>query len=352
VTWQAAVERGEAPWPAWIDAEAVGRLRKAIREGHLSHAYLLAGPSGVGKAALGLEFAKAMCCTDPDPDDPSAACGVCRACRIVIRGVHPDVEVFSIESEARLAEKPGRNSSLGIDTIRRLRSSVSLMPLESSRRIMIIEDAETLPEPAQQALLKVLEEPPPSVNFILLADEPESLLETVRSRCNEIPVRPISTVRIQCLLEDTGVQATLAAEIATLSNGLPAWALAAAKDAKMLQARRDEREAARDWLLASPYDRVVSAYKLGGQYVKRRADTVRRIQSVISVLREEMIRLASPSPSTVSVVQFDDAVTPQHVARALAASLRCLDDLERNVRPRLALEAMVLAWPNLQSQPI
>jgi DNA polymerase-3 subunit delta' len=271
----------------------------------------------------------------------------------VVRGAHPDVEVFSKESEARLSEKPGRISSLGIDTIRRLRTSVSLMPLESSRRVMIIEDAETLPEPAQQALLKILEEPPSSVVFLLLADEPESLLETVRSRCEEIPLRPVSIATIEALLQEEGIESSLADEIAAMSDGLPLWALAAARDAKTLQARRDEREDARAWLSSSPYDRLAAAYRLGGQYAKRRAETVRRIQSIIAVLRDEMLRLASPHqpPSIFSTLPLDQGVTVHHIAQALAASLRCLDDLERNVRPRLALEAMVLAWPNLQSQP-
>jgi DNA polymerase-3 subunit delta' len=353
VTAPATAAVGQTPWPGWYDRNAVGRLRQSIREGHLNHAYLFYGPSGVGKAALSQSFAQVLSCTSRDPDDPSVACGVCRACRNVVRGAHPDVEVFSIESEARLAEKPGRVSSLGIDTVRRLRASISLLPLESSRRIMIIEDAETLPEPAQQALLKLLEEPPSSVIFLLLADEPESLLETVRSRCEGVQLRSVSTATIESMLYDTGVEASLASEIAELSHGLSSWALSAAKDAKTLQARRDEREAARSWLSSSPYDRLVGAYKLGGQFSKRRSETVRSVQSVISVLREEMLQLASPEqyPSFTNALPFAQDVTAHDVARALSASLRCLDDLERNVRPRLALEAMVLAWPNLQSQP-
>jgi DNA polymerase-3 subunit delta' len=341
----------QCAWPDWIDGAAVERLRRAIRDQQVNHAYLLQGPRGVGKSALSQSFAQALCCIDPDPGDRSAACGRCRGCRNVARGAHPDVEVITQESEARLAEKPGRISALGIDTIRRVRASVALMPLESSHRIVIFDDADSLPEPAQQALLKVLEEPPSAVIFLLLADEPESLLETVRSRCEEIPLRPAAAAAIETLLEQNGVQPVLAAEIAALSQGRPAWALAAARDTKALQARRDEREAARQWISASPYDRLVSAYKLGGQYSKRRAETVQTVQSAISVLRDEMIRLSSSSCADTPTPLFGADITALQVAQAVAASLRCLDDLERNVRPRLALEAMVLAWPNLQLQP-
>ena len=136
--------------------------------------------------------------------DPSA-CGLCRACRNVQRGAHPDVETFSLETQAKLADKPGRGSTLTIDTIRRLRSSGAMFPLESDRRILIVDDAETLLEPAQQALLKTLEEPPKSVTLMLLADEPEALLETVRSRCQEIPLRPIPQAAVTQTLLSRGV---------------------------------------------------------------------------------------------------------------------------------------------------
>src|SRR5262245_28889846 len=132
-------------WPSWIDESAAERLRQPIREDHLGHAYLLYGPKGVGKSPLAHAFARALCCADPPLDDPSQSCGHCRPCRNVDRDSHPDVEVFSLDSEARFGEKSGRGNSLSIDTVRRLRASVSLLPLEARHRIMIIDDAETLP---------------------------------------------------------------------------------------------------------------------------------------------------------------------------------------------------------------
>jgi DNA polymerase III subunit delta' len=340
-------------WPSWVDESAAERLRQPIREERLGHAYLIYGPNGVGKSPLAHAFARALCCANPSPDDPSQACGHCRPCRNVDRDSHPDVEVFSLDSEARLGEKSGRGNSLSIDTVRRLRASVSLLPLESRRRILIIEDAETLLEPAQQALLKVLEEPPASVILLLLVDEPESLLTTVRSRCQEIAVRPVSPASIERHLLEQGVEQSIAAEIASLSHGCPAWALAAASDAKVLRIRRNELEAARSWLTATPYDRLVTAYKLGTQYPKRRAETVHSVQSVIALLREEMLRLAKPTdapPATAVPPLFEREVSAASVARAASASLQCLEDLERNVRPRLALETMVVTWPNPASQ--
>ena len=158
------------------------------------------GGSGVCSGALLHERRNAR--TDLSP------AGVCRACRNVQRGAHPDVETFSLDTQAMLADKPGRGSTLTIETVRRLRSSGALFPLESDRRILIVDDAETLLEPAQQALLKTLEEPPQGVTLMLLADEPEALLETVRSRCQEIPLRPIPQAAVTEALLRRGVADT------------------------------------------------------------------------------------------------------------------------------------------------
>src|SRR5215204_4679347 len=189
----AATEEG---WPDWVDPAAVERLQEAIRGQRIGHAYLLSGPAGVGKAATARAFAQTLCCTDTERSDRGTPCGLCRACRNVQRGAHPDVETFSLETQAMVADKPGRASTLTIDTVRRLRTSGALFPLESNRRILIVDDAETLLEPAQQALLKTLEEPPQGVTLILLVDEPEALLETVRSRCQEVAVRPVSEAAV------------------------------------------------------------------------------------------------------------------------------------------------------------
>src|SRR5215217_4478542 len=225
----------EAGWPDWIDPAARRRLQEAIRHDRIGHAYLLSGPKGVGKAVAAQAFAQALCCTKEDREDRSAACGSCRACRNVLRGAHPDVETFSLETQAKLADKPGGGSTLTIDTIRRLRSSGAMFPLESDRRILIVDDAETLLEPAQQALLKTLEEPPKSVMLILLADEPETLLETVRSRCQEVRLRQIPQAAVAQALLRRGVASTLATEVAMLSRGCAGWALAAVADKNLLQ---------------------------------------------------------------------------------------------------------------------
>jgi DNA polymerase-3 subunit delta' len=337
----------DAGWPDWVDPAAIGRLQQAIKGGWVSHAYLLSGPKGVGKAAVARGFAQALCCTNAERPDRSMPCGTCRACRNVQRGVHPDVETFSLDTQAMLADKPGRGSTLTIETVRRLRASGALFPLECDRRILIVEDAETLLEPAQQALLKMLEEPPRGVTLVLLADEPERLLETVRSRCQEVALRPISQTAVEQTLLRRSVAADLASEVAGLSRGCAGWALAAIADKKLLQARRDERERAARWIASPRYEQLVTAFTLGDQFSKRRAEVVGVVQAAIELLREEMIAAARAMQNGS---EFSGATTTLSISRAIGVSLRCLSDLDSNVRPRLALEAMVVAWPNSESR--
>ncbi len=337
-------------WPTWVDPLAVQTLRESLRSPSGSHALLISGPRGVGKAALALAFGQAVACTEKGAD-PSLPCGTCRACRNVALGAHPDIEWFDLDRQAALAEKPARGANLSIETVRRLRASASLLPLESRRRLLIVDDAETMHEPAQQALLKVLEEPPPAVTLVLLADEPEVLLETVRSRCQAVLVRPVPESVIERELVGRDVDIVLAGEIAALSRGRPSWANEAARDPRLLKARRDERDAAVSWLVSTRYDRLVTAFRLGEQFGKKRTEVIGVVQAATQLLREAMIETAlGQSPAGTNGAVFSESgVSIDHLGRAAAASLQCLADLDANVRPRLALEAMVLAWPNSES---
>lgn len=352
---RATTQRSQAPrapeqesgWPAWCDPIATERLREIVSGGQIGQCYLLSGPKGVGKSALARAFAQALMCEQPGNDDPAQPCGVCRSCRNVLRYTHPDIEVFDLHAQATLLEaKAGKGATLTIEMVRRMRSAAALLPLEASRRLVIVDDAETLLEPAQQALLKTLEEPPLTVTIFLLCDEPEALLATVRSRCQEIAVRPQPRSAITETLVARGVAEEQAEEIALLSRGSAAWAMAAVSDGTLLTARRDARAAAAAWLAGSAYERLATAYRLGDQFTKRRDDVITTVQMVVQLLREELLRVAGAS----ALRQDDDRMASEGalatLARALSSTLQCLSDFDANVRPRLAMEAMVLAWPS------
>jgi DNA polymerase-3 subunit delta' len=149
---------------------------------------IFAGPAGVGKRLTAIAVAQALNCQRPSPQAPSHqpraaspeppapsidACGACAACTRIARGVHPDVLVL----------EPGDNGSIRIDQVREVIDRAAYRPFEGRRRVVIIDPADALVAAAQNALLKILEEPPSSSIFILVAPRPDVLLPTVRSRC-------------------------------------------------------------------------------------------------------------------------------------------------------------------------
>ncbi len=341
---------GSSGWPVWGHEAAVAVLQQAIRGSRVRHAYLVAGPEGVGKTTFAQALAQALCCQDPPA--PGLMCGVCLACRKIGRGVHPDVQTFSLATQAALAERSGgKNTSLSIETVRDVCSTVALRPMESSWRVVILDDAETLQEIAQEALLKTLEEPPPFVVLVLLSDDLELLLPTIRSRCQVVNLRPVPSRAVVDSLLATGIGQERAEEIAALSGGRPGWAHRAAADRKVLQRRMEAVERALAWIMGSGYERLVTAVRLGDTFSKRRPEVFSDLETLLGVWRDALL-LHAHQPHYLTYRGTAERLnelardwTMDDLHRAVCSVQTCIGHLETNVRPRLALEAMVLEWP-------
>lgn len=151
-------------------------LTAAVESGRLPHAILIEGDKGTGRHTLAAFTARAAVC-----EGENKPCGICRGCRLEHAGTHPDIWTVAPEDGKK---------NITVAQIRSLRSEAYVKPHMSARRVFIIDMADTMNEQAQNALLKVLEEPPGSVLFILIAENKAALLDTVISRCTVLSLSP------------------------------------------------------------------------------------------------------------------------------------------------------------------
>ena len=170
-------------WRPQTLAEVVGQeattetLRRAVKSGKVVHAYLFCGPRGTGKTSTGRILAKAINCPNRVDGEP---CNTCDICHSITEGRSLDV----IEIDAA--------SNRGIDEIRSLREKVNYAPSLAKRKVYIIDEVHMLTEPACNALLKTLEEPPPHVIFILATTEAHKVMPTIVSRCQRFNFHRLS----------------------------------------------------------------------------------------------------------------------------------------------------------------
>ena len=147
-------------------------LSASIQKGHISHFYLISGPKGAGKHTLAKLLASAILC-----QGAGKPCGVCGPCRKIANGNHPDF--ITVEDP--------EHKNVAVKIVREIREDAFIRPNESAYKIYLFP--QELGIEGQNALLKILEEPPRHGIFILLADNPEKLLTTVRSRCAELKLQ-------------------------------------------------------------------------------------------------------------------------------------------------------------------
>ncbi len=196
----------------------------AMLGSNVPHAVLLTGPASVGKLSLALDLAAALLCTGATGS--ARPCRTCRGCRMVEHGNHADVHLLvpggpggQIRIGDRDHPEPG--------TVRGLLRELALLPVEGGERVAIIRDAQRMNEDAQSAFLKTLEEPPAGVTLILLADDEDRLLPTVRSRCARVRLGAVGVRDVERLLASQGLaDPPTAARLARLSAGRSGLAVA------------------------------------------------------------------------------------------------------------------------------
>src|SRR5256714_10103934 len=234
---------------------SVRLLRGALERGQVHHAYLLAGPEGVGKELLARTFAEAANCEVPDPS--VRPCGKCPNCRGIERGNFPDVTFLMPQTELLARGLVGRadletapSKEIRVDDVRALAKRLSFAALRGRRKIAIVTPADAMNERAQNTLLKTLEEPTPATTFLLVSANPDALLPTIRSRCARVQLGPVPEGAIVARLVREGISEQEARERAARAQGSFSRALAAQGEwRELLEAvevalsAADEREA-------------------------------------------------------------------------------------------------------------
>jgi DNA polymerase-3 subunit delta' len=383
-------------------AAALGAVATMIR-GPAPHAVLLVGPDGVGKTTLALDLAAGLLCTAPVSGRP---CGVCRACRMVARGGHPDLHRLGPAGPGRQVVIGGPDAKFR--GIRNLVMELALMPVEGGARVAVIEGADRMNEDAQSALLKTLEEPPAGVTIVLCADQEARLLPTVRSRCFRVRLGLVGARDIEAILADQGLaDPPTAARLGRLAGGRPGLALAYARAPEAVLIRAELTRVLLDLTEARPSARLAAARAavpraialsaaLGGdpgagqaRATRRRAaaaptpDTARETtdeEAADGSTEEALVPLRTPAierrrgvevllglwmdvardlalveaggaRSVRDTVLLDElsaiatSIAPGAAGAFLGRAARGAELLAANVSPELILDALVLAWP-------
>ena len=313
-------------------------LRRMLGQGRVPGALLFAGESGLGKKLFALELARALNCRSRRGVE---ACGVCPACVRVGRFQYPaaddrDEHKKVIWSEHRdVAAVIPYNRNILVDAVRDLEREANFRPVEGESRVFIIESAESMNESASNALLKTLEEPPPTTHIVLVTSRPSGLLQTIRSRCQTVRFAPLAPGELEKHLVESGKRAGEEARLAAqLSSGRPGVALGLNLDT--YRARRDAMFGVVE-ALAAGGDRVRllrAAEELGD--AKNKDEYEPRLDALEILVRD--LWLLSLGGADGRLVNTDLRERLAHVAEGLAPAraARWLTRIEE-LRGRLAV---------------
>ena len=318
-----------------VGQEAVKEhFRTAVSSDRVSHAYMLIGEAGLGKNALADAFSKMLLCER----DPLHPCGVCHACKQVAAGTHPDVIHVT-------HEKP---NTIGVDEIRdQLSAEVAIRPFSGKRRVFIVPDADKMSVQAQNATLKTIEEPPSYAVILLLCSREDALLETIRSRCVKLRLRPVPDRELLSWLRSlegvTEEQAELAAGFA---RGKPGKA----REMALSEAFRERCTADLKLLTELPGGGTEQLLAGIARVREDHPDPGTFLDFVRMYCRDLLVLKKRGRREDLIFPEWDKELTRAAVQTTLHGIGRILEETERteerfraNVNPELAIELLLLA---------
>lgn len=262
-------------------------LQGTIRRNRVPSTLLFSGDSGIGKRSTALIYIQALNCLAVQDGD---ACGVCSSCRKIIGGNHPDVHIVEPDG-----------GDIKIDSIRAVEEFLSMKPYEGRKKAVLIDEADAMNINAANAFLKTLEEPPPDSIILLITANPDTLPDTIRSRCFQVRFAPLPAAAYEAILDGVqqdGIDATMR----RLAMGRPGLALAGSHGADALRcaevyaamARGEakdawaDREEMEQWLALSPLifrDLAVAGIQAGEPLLLRETPKQVELHAVMAAYR-------------------------------------------------------------------
>lgn len=331
-------------WDQVIGHEwAAELLAGSITNGRTGHAYLLTGPDQIGKTTLARTFAQALNCEAAD--ETARPCGQCRPCQLIAANRHPDVRLITPEVSGR------GKLTLKIDEIRTLQQDLSLAAYEARYKVAILKRFDAATEGAANAFLKTLEEPPRNVVLLLTANDADTMMATITSRCRTIALRPLATPRIEDSLQSRWrMPEDKAHLLAHLADGRLGWAINAYEDSNILVERQQYLDHLQQALAGDRIDRFALADKLG-----RKPELLPEIlQTWLSWWRDVTLLTQGENGRTLTLTNIDHQAdliaraanwTAEQSLTGLQQTSQAIRQLRRNANTRLVIENLFLVYP-------
>lgn len=318
-----------------------------IHRGTMGHAYILDGPAGSGKHTAAISIAAALACEHKKNPEHPLPCGKCLACRKIQAGVSPDVS-FIRRAEDR--------ATLGVSIIRDLREDLYIAPNENEKKVYIIEEADLMTHEAQNALLLSLESPPPYVVFLLLTQNADALLETIRSRAPVLRMQTFGADEIyEHLTKDPRFSATARLDKDFFARAVTASDGAIGRAVQILDRGSDESS---DYLSAREDAlRIVSllffpdyhkAVDTLSSLPKAREDVLSLLRLVLMALRDLAAVKKNASVSLMLYVSAEecksisDKVSISRISAVYDEIFLALGDIQSNATVRTVFSSLLL----------